>query len=572
MNEIKRQVGLIRKVKYIRSQYQRLRLSGWHYRYLLNFFKEHRFFISALIILLIVQGLIEALLIIFSRDQLSNQQKLWLAPFFWQFLAIFLIFFFINSYFSIRQEKTLGVWLANSIRRRLFKAYLDRPLSKMDQEKKADLIAKIAYQLPLVSMGVMNSLFGIWRWLIYVGVAGLISWWSGLNWPLVLAAIIVLSLLIALAAYLIARRYISQEVTFYSQIIKQIDISTTEKYFLKNFNQEKTVLGQFDRLVDFDSFFRVRRDLWMKMGFKVVFAILLLLSVLTHFFSAEFFSWLYLTGSETKFLFLFLMVYFSRALNEGLRVGLYAYPARLGLFLTILKTGPLARRENPLTVTRSINFYSRKTKLFRGGEYYRRFNLVFNKGKRYLFYSPQPNGKTVLAKLLAGLEAYKPKAVMVKVDGRRLDYATWQKFGSGICFFDPQVYSEKSLMEFILGQDKGTTDFSQIEAALEILAANQWITSLVTSDNNFNSAAALTLPNKLSALALYALHCLVKPPELIIIDNIWLDLQYEEITKILQILDKKLPQTIIIVFARQNNDYLNYLQRYEMGQKFKENF
>jgi ABC-type multidrug transport system fused ATPase/permease subunit len=522
-----------------------------------------------LVVLLIAQGLIEALLIIFSRDQLSSQQRLWLAPFFWQALAGFLILFFVNSYFSIRWEKTLGVWLANSIRRRLFKSYLDQPLEKMDQEKKADLIAKIAYQLPLVSMGVTNSFFGILRWVIYIFVAVLISFWSGLNWTFVLLATLILSVGVAIAAYFVARRYISQEVTFYSQIIRQIDIDTTEKYFLKNFNQEKASLDQFDRLVDFDSFFRVRRDLWMKMGAKAVFAILILLSVLTHFFSVEFFSQLNSTSAETKFLILFLIIYFSRAINESLRVGLYFYPARLGLFLTILNPEPLLQRENRLAFNESVNFYSRKTKLFKNGVYYRNLDLVFMKGGRYLFCSSAVSGKTVLAELLAGLRAYQPKAIKVKIDNRRLDYSVWQKFGKGICFFDPDFRSDKSLMEFVLGQDKEITDFSKIEAAAQILAAHPTIASLVAPDGNFNSGAGPELKNKLSAFALYAWQCLVNKPEFIIIDNVWLDLKYEEIIKILKMMDSELPDAAIIIFSRENNDYLSYDQKYDMDQKFK---
>jgi len=128
MKEIKQQAELIRKTKLIRNQYQSLKLSGMHYCYLKNFFQKHRWFVLGLIILLFAQGLIEALLIIFSRDQLSAQQKVFLAPFFWQLLAIFIACFFVNSFFSIKQEKTLGVWLANSIRRRLFKDYVDKPL------------------------------------------------------------------------------------------------------------------------------------------------------------------------------------------------------------------------------------------------------------------------------------------------------------------------------------------------------------------------------------------------------------------------------------------------------------
>lgn len=567
MSEIKKQIELINQIKLIRSRYQQLKLSRLHYDYLLTFSKQYRWLISGLIVLLIAQGIIEAVLIVFSRDQLSSQQKLLIAPLFWQFLVIVLVIFFTNSYFSIRWEKTLGVQLANSIRRRLLRSHLDQPLSKMDQEKKADLIAKIAYQVPLVSMGITNVFFGTLRWLVYILVATLISFLSGLNWIFVLCGSLVISVIVAIVAYFIAKKYISQEVTFYSQIIKQIDINTSERHFLKIFNQENAFLNKFDRLVDFDSFFRIRRDLWMRMGVKVVFAILIIFSVMTHFFSVELFTKLNSLGPETKFLFLFLMIYFSRAINESLRMGLYFYPARLGLFLTILKPSSFLHKGKELIFVENINFYSRKFKLFKEGKHYRHLNLIFSKSGRYLFFSSKPIGKTSLARLLSGLDAFNPKAVKIKVDGQRLDYSTWSKFGKGICFFDPNFYSAKSLMEIALGRDKETTDFADIETASEILRTHQLIASLITPDSNFNSSSEKVFTNKSSAFALYAWHCLVNKPELIVIDNIWIDLKYEAIIRILEIIDRELPQSTIIIFSRENNDYLNYSQKYDMDQE-----
>jgi hypothetical protein len=126
-------------------------------------------------------------------------------------------------------------------------------------------------------------------------------------------------------------------------------------------------------------------------------------------------------------------------------------------------------------------------------------------------------------------------------------------------------------MEFILGEDKETTAFSRIETALETLAIHKEVTSLLTSNNNFNASAGPVLANKVSAFALFTLHCLINKPEFIIIDNAWLDLQYEEIIKILPVLDRELPHTTIIVFARADNNYFKYQHKYEMGPKFKEN-
>lgn len=566
MNGIKEQVRLIRQVKNIRSQYQKVRLSGFHYRFLGRFFWKHRWFVLTLIILFLSQGLLEALLIIFSRNQLSASQSLILAPFFWQFLAIFLAFFFLNSFFSIRQEKTLGVWLANSIRRRLFKSYIDRPLDQMTQDKKAELIAKIAYQLPLVSMGLTNSLFGIMRWLIYIVVASLIAFWGGLNWLPIMLAMLALSFIVGVAAYFVARRYISQEVTYYSQIIKEVDINTTEKYFLKNFSQESLVTKRFDNLVDFDSFFRVRRDIWMKMGFKVVFAVLIVVAVMNHFFSQDLFPLINLAGPEKKFLFLFLMIYFSRGLNEGLKIGLYAFPARLGLYLTVVKPSAISRRRDVLDFSQEISFYSRKTKLFQTGPYQRRINFTFARGGRYLFHGPANSGKSALAKLFFGQEAYNAKAWKIKLDGRRLDYAAWQKFGRGLCFFDPNFRSHKTIMEFILGNESGEDDFQDLERALQVLSENKQIALMLSVNGNYNSTAGSLLDNPSTAFALWTIYALVNEPALIMIDNFWLDLNYSEIKEMLQLLERKLPSSTLVVFSRRDNGQLNYQQKYDLSE------
>ncbi len=564
MNAIKRQVAILREARAIRNLYRRIKLDSMHRRYLLDFLKQHNLALFSVLFLLFAQGLIEALLIIFSRNQLASQKQFLFIPFFWQLLAFLFVVFFINSFLSIRQEKTLGVVFANQLRRRIFKNYLNRPLAQMNQEKQADLLAKISYQLPLASLGVANSFFGTLRWLIDVLVIVFLSVLGGLPWALVLLFVFGLSVLVVLATYFVSKSYISQEVTFYSQIIKEIDTATKEKYFLKIFNHEKPVLGRFDRLVDFDSFFRIRRDLWMKLCAKVLFAILLFLSVLSHFFSTSFFTWFNLAGPEKKFLFLFLIIYFSRALYESLRVGLYLWPARLGLFLTILKPNKVLRQENIFHFSKSLQFYGRKIKLFKEAPYWRHFDVSFEKCGRYLFYSATAKGKSCLARLLSGREAFSEKALLVKIDGQRLSYSAWQKYGAGICFFDPNFSSEKSLLEFVLGSSRENTDFSEIEKALVTLKTYSLASSLISPDNNYNSSSVLAFSSPLSSFALFACHCLVKKPELIIIDNVWLDLGYEEINKMLLLLDKELPETTFVVFSRGDNNLLAYQKKHEI--------
>lgn len=423
--------------------------------------------------------------------------------------------------------------------------------------------------MPLVSLGISNSLFGFIRWLIYLTSAIVVASFAGLNILVILISFLLLSIIIAVPAYFIAQRYISQEVTFYSQIIKLIDLSASEKYFLKSFHLEPTTLKKFDRLVDFDSIFRIRRDLWMKMGFKIIFALLLIISVLIHLFQNNIAATINLISPELKFLYAFLLIYLSRVATEALRVGLYFFPGQLGLSLTITPQGKYLHRANRVDIKKEITFYSRKIKLFKTGRYYRKLSFNFLRSGRYLFYGSNFSGKTTLAKLFLGSEAYNSKALKIKIDGHRLNFSDYQRLFNRGYFFQPNFYSQKSLLELILGLDREATDFSDIDRALKIITAYPSLVGLVSTDNNFSLSADKIWNNPAAAFALHSLHCLVNRPSLIIIDNLWLDLNYPTINKILKIISQELPEAILIIFASQDINHLTYNKRYDLDKNFE---
>lgn len=568
MINVKEQMNLLMKVRKNRSKFQATERPASRYNDLLIFFKKNKAIILGTVALFFTQGIIETSLILISRDKLSFIDHQILGSFFWELFIFFLAIFIVNSFLSIKQEKTIVVLFINSLRRRIFKNYLGQPLEDMKSEKQADLIAKISYHLPLVSMGISNSFFGLIRWLIYLISALVVAFFAGLNVPLIGSALLVLSVIIAITAYFTVKQYVSQEVTFYSQIIKHIDLSLSEKYFSKKFNLEPAILKKFDRLVKFDSIFRIRRDLWMKMVFKIIFALLLVISVSAHIFYSDLSSWINLIRPELKFLYAFLMIYLSRVVIEALRVGLYFFPAKLGLSLANIQTNKHLHRHNFIDIKQEIIFYSRKTKLFKAGKYYRDLKFNFLKAGRYLFYGANFSGKTTLAKLFLGAETYNSKAIKIKIDGVRMDFASYQKNFNKVYFFDPNFYSQKSLMEIILGSDREETDFPEIEQAIKIISAQPELAGLIAADDNFSATSDKIWNNRLAAFALHALHCLVKKPSLIIIDNLWLDLDYPDIDKILKIINQGLPESIIIIFANKNINNLNYDQRYDLDHNF----
>jgi ABC-type multidrug transport system fused ATPase/permease subunit len=565
MRDIKEQIKLLKKVRLERNKSQFEGRPVLYFSYLRGFFKKNRVLVIGTIFLLITQGIIETLLVVLSRNQLGSSSAQRIATqSFWPILTGLIILYIINSFLSIKQEKTVVVLLINNLRRRIFKDYLGQTIEEMKSEQKADLIAKISYHLPLVSMGLSNAFFGAIRWLIYLISALVVTWLAGLSLPIILAAFISLSLLIAIPAYFTVRRYVSQEVTFYSQIIKHIDFSLSEKYFLKSYNLEPETISKFDRLVNFDSIFRVRRDIWMKMGFKLLFALLLVISLLTHIFHRGLTYWINLISPELRFLYAFLLIYLSRVATESLRIGLYLFPAKLGLTLSILPVRKYSHRQNRLNIHQDIVFYSRKNKLTPLGQYYHDLRLELRRGGRYLIYGPNRLGKTALAKLLIGGKIHNPNAVKVRIDGQRLDFQEYQRSFNNVYYFDPNFYSQKSLMEIILGRNRENSSFPDIEQALRIIREQAWLSQLVSADNNYSLAAIDIWHNQVSAFALQALHCLVTQPTLMVIDNAWLDLGYPDIHRIISILSQELPSAIIVLLANQNNHILNYDQSFSL--------
>jgi len=117
-----------------------------------------------------------------------------------------------------------------------------------------------------------------------------------------------------------------------------------------------------------------------------------------------------------------------------------------------------------------------------------------------------------------------------------------------------------------LGQSSDASDFSEIEAALSVLAKHDSIAKMISPNGNYNSSVEPVLANNLSAFALWAIHSLVNKPKLVVVDNFWLDLNYPEIIKIIQLLNTNLPQTTFLIFSRANNNYLNYQQKYVMAE------
>lgn len=564
MEDLDKQAALLRARRATLVREEKKWEKKRHLRFVFSFLRRNRPLVIASVLLIISQGLIEVLLIFFGRHRLATVGLDHFGAWSVIYILIIITAFLASSFLSIKQEKTLIILFINDLRRKVFKNYLRQPLNSMNFEDKASLIAKVSYHLPLISMGASNAIFGLVRWLVYFLIILVIAWLAEINLAWVAIATTFLSVFIFGAAYFSVKRYVSREATMYSRIIKHIDDSLSEKYFLKYFFQENGVLKKFDDLVALDSVFRVRRDLWLKMGVKIMFLLLFIGAIVSQLFYDDLIWRINLLSPNWKFLYAFLAIYFSRLVYEALQIGLYFFPARLGLSLANVKLRRYLPRENRLNIEESLRFRSRKFKLFKGGSYYRWIEWKFIVGGRYLFTGGAFSGKTTLARVISGLDIFNSKSLKVKLDNRRLDYHEYQHLFSDVYFFDPEFRSEKSLLEIITGISREQADFKKIAAAMEVIRAYPKLSKIISPDGNFSLSASRIWSNTSASFALHALSCLIKKPSLVVIDNYWLDNPYEEIKEALIDLDKNLTNSIIVVFSRQDSNIINYQGKYDL--------
>lgn len=535
---------------------------GFYISFFKKFYKKNRVLFFLALTLIVCQTIVELLLLLISRNKLNfettNNSLLLL-------FIVFSVLFLLFSYFSIKKEKTLSVYLSNEVRKRIVSFYLNRGEASINGESQSNLIAKISYHLPLLSSFVTKVFFAVIRWFFYfacfVFIAHLIDLsllWSSLFF-------VVLSLIIILFSYFISRYYISREVTFYSQILKHISFNFSDKSFLKRFFQEGCFIKKFDRLVDFDSYFRIRRDLWFRLAGKFIFLLVIIIYFFVNF--NEGFLNSYFAKHNFNYLFLiFFIIYISRALYEASTIGLYTYPAKLGIVLSVLpkrisltKMAPIVRNE--------ISFHNRKTKLFLEGAYYRRLSFVFKSGNRYLFTGENLSGKTSLALAFSGLKVCNPLSWKVKIDGQKFNYSFWSGCRPRPYYFDPLFKSARTLLEFVSGKDKEMISMEEVEKNIKKIQKFDLIAQNLSQDANYNIKLEFVFNNFVKSFAAHCAHCLIVKPDVIVIDNLWLDLNYEPINKMLRLISDELNKTSIIVFSKNDNQILSYYKKYEIQSK-----
>ena len=569
MEEKNSQIYLYQKKAEIRQMNRPLKLEKIHFDYLKSFGRRHRKKIIIFLSLLFCQILLEVILPLFGRSYLFRASVLLQWGQMTTVLGVLtggVIIYIIVAFWELKIGKGLVIHLINELRHKWIKIFTNKPFHKVTSEDKASLIAKISYHLPLLQMGLDNSIIGLMQWSLYVLGLLIISSFISTTLLIIVLLAIPVNIIIALIGYYIAKKYVTKETTLYSKIIKHITSSLYELPFVQKHKLEKESIQTLDELVRLDTHFRIRRNIWLLFGNRIIFGLLILvvgLSYIVRIYSPDFFLEIQVDNLLISGI---IFVYLVRLFYTSLKIGLFILPTKLGLILSLPESSKEKIRRDMTKKISSISFKTKKAKLFWLGKYIKNIILEFKAGDKILFFGKSCTGKTHLGYLLSSWGHFSNQTWIVKMNQKRYSYSDWQGKFRNAYFIEPQLTSQKNVGEILTGKNRENISQTDIEKVFQVISECPPL-HFILSFQKFTAENCRTITlNPVHLFALEAAYCLVNKPAIIVVDNLWLDLNQEKINAILKIMAEKSSDSIIIFLATKENSLVSYNQKYVISE------
>ena len=565
MEDAHSQAWLFQRANRIKHELYPLRLTKRQRAYLRAVLERYRRRLSGITVLILAATLCEIAIPLVTHVFLKRYSlQLEWGRLSWAFagLVALAVVYLGIAYQRIKHEKTAIVLLLNELRHEWVAFFLRKSPLSLRHHDKGVLLTRISYHLSLLQMGLGNAFFvGLQSVLLVVGLVAVTFFIDTRLLILVLATLPFCAILFA-AGYVVSRFYLSQDQTLYSKILQYVSDVFNELPAIHFANKRPAVLDHLDQMVSIDSYFRVRRELWLKFGNVILFVLLALLT--GAFYLVEtmvpFFE---LDGRVQLPVYIIVSGILIKLLYQSLRVGLFAFPVTLGLVLCIGEGFPLGKRrkQQPIREFSEISFSAKKVRLFPDGPMVRDKEFRFRPGDRVLITGREGSGKSTLGQLFSGLAPLGfTKPWRIRVQGERLSYQHWRDRAHGLTTISPFFQSQGTVFEFFSQQHSYDSPPTDIRVFLERLAPYPELKGLLS---HVRVLGKRITPQNTSFAELGILQmaaCLLHAPRVLVVDNTWLDLRHEGVDRVLQLLDRELTSTVLICFARNRNDLLDYDQ------------
>ena len=560
-------LAMFQKRRDIRSNTRRLQIESWHYAFLRKFFRSHKNLFIYLLLILIAQVFLEVGLFVYGRfidGFLSARLNIILGRELLGILLLGAIIYLVAAFAYLWIEKSILVKLINEMRERWFSVGLYRQASKTTSFERARLVAKLTYHFSLVQAGFSSAFSGFLRWNINNLILLIFCFFIDSAALVQVLISIPVGVGLGIIGYIIGKYYLSREASLSTAIITHIAQALDKVGLLQNHVREKESLFELNKMVILDSQLKIRRNLWMEFGFRIIFVLFVLGGALVTYvvlFVPQINLEQYV---PTKTIISgLILVYLMRQIYLSLRVGLFLVPLKIGLALSLPGPETLYIRKNTLKLRKTIEFYSSKVKLTPNNNYIHDPKLSFEVGKSYLIYGDNQVGKTALSLVLSGNATSSGNPWLIRMDGRRRRYKQWCLMYRGAYYVPVISLGSATIGEVIAARDGLGINDELVRKIGKIidLPALEFIKRLPKYISTQADNKAVTSTEKhLIQLA----SCLLNKPQIVVIDNIVMDNKDPRVIEMIQTVCRELTNSVIICLAANKNNYLVYEKIYHL--------
>lgn len=351
-----------------------------------------------------------------------------------------------------------------------------------------------------------------------------------------------LCIAIAGASFFIARNFVSQDKTLYSRMLREMVTSLEDSETHRRLDTRPQLLQRFDRIVELDTFFRVRREMWVRLG-GVFIAVSIMaacpLALLVDAYRPEWFAWI-ATRVLTSGLFAAVLI---RLLHMSVSIGMFGFPLYLGLALTI-PDFPMNRTEPRWDKIRSLSFRSRSVKPTRDGKRCD-VDLNFASGDRVNIRAGHQARD--FARLLTGRYASREgKPWTVIHNGERFSYNTWKLGVKGVWHVTPLFTTRLPVITLLTGCCEEEIDANKLNEILSRLEGVPHLDELGIEAAHIRSPTIPEMRGWDWLMAVQVIAVLTRRPEFIVIDEVLLRTTNPILRDLLAEIPKRCERAIVV--------------------------
>lgn len=530
-----------------------------------KFLKDNKKMVIFYCALVALETLVSLSLPIISRLYLKNSFDLIDYRTFYLTVAVLVgltFVFLVNSYYSLLNGTRLIMALFNEIREAWFIQYFKMPSAFKASLDNKKLLTKFLYHAQLFKLGFTNVVSeGLHAFMLYAGIL-IYSFIFNDKLFIVLFLSAPLLILIFVISYFIGRFYVAREQTFNTKIVGQLADSILSYDLYKVQNRELEKIQEMENLIDLDTHFRIRRQVWIKYSNQILYGFILLFGIGLYVVQT-FWPFFELDSAITIASDGIILGFFTRLLFLVSRAGIFFPAFSLGVKLAVpnfdyekSEFKPQTKKWDDLTIK------SKKTKLSYYGDYIKNISIPFEKGQNVLFFTPEPLGKTTLAKIITGQRC--TDSVIFHVDKKRTSSTEWCDKIAGNYLISPEIKYDTTIGEVIFGKNNLLVDAKEIKNAHSTLKQHEIFNFIFDNTKTLGKPANTQNLSNTQKILIQIAHCLIYDKQIIAIDHFCLDSMNKLIKKGLELLIAKKPSAAIAFFSSQNNNLFEYAKTYEI--------